>query len=228
MPWDNLSMWRGVGPIYVDLMDNPELLHAFMRRFLDIRLDLMDRLEAMNLLDATWAYCTAAGPGGRAAGEIKGGRVKRRNLWGRGTAQVFASVSPAMHDEFEIEYAKKFFEGFGLVYYGCCEAAPQQDRHREEAAQPAQDLHHAMGGRAQSRRAYRQGLRAVEKAQSGFGRRPVARRECAAQGHYRDAVAVRENGTPVDITLKDISTVCYNPNNLTRWEQVVMETVRNF
>lgn len=26
-----------------------------------------------------------------------------------------------MHDEFEIEYAKQYLEGFGLSYYGCCE-----------------------------------------------------------------------------------------------------------
>ena len=38
----------------------------------------------------------------------------------------------------------------------------------------------------------------------------------------------RENNTPCDFVLKDISSVCYNPENLTRWEQVVMETVKNF
>jgi hypothetical protein len=38
----------------------------------------------------------------------------------------------------------------------------------------------------------------------------------------------RENNTPCEFVLKDISSVHYNPNNLTRWEQVVMETVRNF
>lgn len=38
----------------------------------------------------------------------------------------------------------------------------------------------------------------------------------------------RENGTPCEFTLKDISSVCHNPENLTRWERVVMETVRNF
>ena len=38
----------------------------------------------------------------------------------------------------------------------------------------------------------------------------------------------RETGTPCEFILKDISSVNYNPMNLTRWEQVVMETVRNF
>ena len=26
-----------------------------------------------------------------------------------------------MHEEFDIEYAREYFDGFGLVYYGCCE-----------------------------------------------------------------------------------------------------------
>ena len=47
--------------------------------------------------------------------------VKAQNVWGRGLAQILASVSPAMHDEFEIQYAMRAMESFGLVYYGCCE-----------------------------------------------------------------------------------------------------------
>ena len=37
----------------------------------------------------------------------------------------------------------------------------------------------------------------------------------------------RENGTSVEFTLKDISSVNYHPENLTRWEQIAMETVKN-
>ena len=40
--------------------------------------------------------------------------------------------------------------------------------------------------------------------------------------------ACRENGTPCEFILKDISSVRYNPMNLTNWERVVMETVRNY
>ena len=30
-------------------------------------------------------------------------------------------MSPAMHEEFEIEYMKPVYERFGLINYGCCE-----------------------------------------------------------------------------------------------------------
>lgn len=32
-----------------------------------------------------------------------------------------SEVSPAMHEEFELEYMMPIFERFGAVYYGCCE-----------------------------------------------------------------------------------------------------------
>ena len=41
-------------------------------------------------------------------------------------AQIFASVSPGMHWEFELEYAVEWYRRFGLNYYGCCE--PLHDR----------------------------------------------------------------------------------------------------
>ena len=34
---------------------------------------------------------------------------------------MFATVSPEMHEEFELNYCSKWFERFGLVYYGCCD-----------------------------------------------------------------------------------------------------------
>ena len=50
-----------------------------------------------------------------------GVRLTRKDIWGRGAAQIFASVSKAMHDEFDIEYMIKTVGQCGLAYYGCCE-----------------------------------------------------------------------------------------------------------
>jgi hypothetical protein len=38
-----------------------------------------------------------------------------------GLAQMFATVSPAMFEEYEIDYMMPIFKRFGLVYYGCCD-----------------------------------------------------------------------------------------------------------
>jgi len=229
MPWDDLSMWRGVEAIYTDLYDEPELLHAFMRKYVDIRKDLLRREEELGLLDDYMPvlHCTA-GLVDDLPGEKPDGKVTRRNLWGRGTAQCFASVSPAMHDEFEITYAKEFFEGFGLVYYGCCE--PLHDKIdivkklpnvRKLSITPWADVRKA---------AERMGKdfvlsRKPNPASVGV---PVLNEDALRKDILETLTVCRENGTPCEFVLKDISSVAHNPMNLTRWEQVVMETVRNF
>ena len=229
MPWDDLSMWRGVEPIYVDLYDNPELLHAFMRKYVDIRKDLLRREEELGLLDDYMPvlHCTA-GLVDDLPGEKKDGKVTRANMWGRGTAQCFASVSPAMHDEFEIEYAKEYFDGFGLMYYGCCE--PLHDKIdivkklpnlRKLSITPWADVRKS---------AERMGKDYVlsRKPNPATVGVPVLNEDALRKDILETLTVCRENGTPCEFVLKDISSVAHNPMNLTRWEQVVMETVRNF
>lgn len=226
MPWDDLSRWRGVEAIYMDLYDNPELLHAFVRKYLDIRKELLRREEEMGLLDTYMPnlHCTA-GLVDDLPGEIENGKVTRKNMWGRGTAQLFASVSPAMHDEFEMEYAKEYFDGFGLVYYGCCE--PLHDKIdickklpnlRKLSITPWADVRKS---------AERIGKDYVLSRKPNPAAVAVANLdEDELRKDILETLTVcRENGTPCEFVLKDISSVCYNPNNLTRWSEVVLETV---
>ena len=161
-------------------------------------------------------------------GELSDGRVTRKNLWGRGTAQMFASVSPETHDEFEIEYAREFFDGFGLVYYGCCE--PLHDKIdivkklpnlRKLSITPWANVRRAaeqIGGDYVLSRKPNPASVAVPRLDEEVLRRDI----------LESLSICRETGTPCEFILKDISSVNYNPMNLTRWEQVVMETVRNF
>ena len=229
MPWDDLSMWRGVEAIYTDLYDEPELLHAFMRKYVDIRKDLLRREEELGLLDDYMPvlHCTA-GLVDDLPGEKPAGKVTRRNMWGRGTAQCFASVSPAMHDEFEITYAKEFFEGFGLVYYGCCE--PLHDKIdivkklpnvRKLSITPWADV------RKSAERMGKDFVLSRKPNPASVGV-PVLNEDALRKDILETLTVCRENGTPCEFVLKDISSVAHNPMNLTRWEQVVMETVKNF
>ena len=228
-PWDTLAMWRGVEPIYIDLLDNPELLHAFMRKYTDIQKAVLDQEEALGLLDAhnPVLHCTA-GYVDELPGDVTDGKVTRKNVWGRGTAQMFASVSPAMHDEFEIEYAKEYFDGFGLVYYGCCE--PLHDKIdivkklpnlRKISITPWADVRKS----AEQMGADYVLSRKPNPATVGV---PHLDEEDLRKDILETLTVCRENNTPCEFILKDISSACYNPDNLTRWEQVVMETVKNF
>lgn len=227
--WDDLARLRGVTPIYMDLLDNPELLHATIRKYVDIKKELLRREEEMGLLDdyLPILHCTA-GLVDDLPGEKPDGKVTRHNMWGRGTAQMFAEVSPQMHDEFEIQYAKEFFDGFGLVYYGCCEPLHNKvdivkklPNLRKLSITPWADVRKAaerMGGDYVLSRKPNPASVAV----------PRLNEEALRKDILETLEVCRENGTPCEFILKDISSVHYNPENLTRWEQVVMETVRNF
>lgn len=228
-PWDDLAWWRGVEPIYIDLYDDPDLLHATMRKIVDIKKATLRRLEEMNLLDTYMPtlHCTA-GLVDDLPGEIVDGKVTAKNLWARGTAQAFASVSPAMHDEFEIEYMKEYFADFGLLYYGCCE--PLHDK--IDIVKKLPNL------RKLSITPWANVRKSAEQMGKDYvlARKPnpaaVAVPKLDEEELRKDILETlqicRENGTPCEFTLKDISSVCHNPENLTRWEQVVMETVKNF
>ena len=58
---------------------------------------------------------------GMVAPAANGGSVARRQLWGFFAAQEFATISPAMHEEFLFRYQLPIMEQVGLVAYGCCE-----------------------------------------------------------------------------------------------------------
>jgi hypothetical protein len=51
------------------------------------------------------------------------------DVWTSAMAQILTSVSPAMFKEFEIDYAVRWCERFGLVYYGCCEVLDDRMQH---------------------------------------------------------------------------------------------------
>ncbi len=42
-------------------------------------------------------------------------------MWGCSNAQIFSSVSPEMHWDFALKHDLRWLSRWGLTYYGCCE-----------------------------------------------------------------------------------------------------------
>lgn len=222
-PWDDIAMWRGAEKLLWDLIDRPEYTHALMEKLLSVRLEHLGRLEKMNLLDSGGAYlhCTAG-----LTDELDAEKpVTRKNLWGRGAAQIFASVSPRMTEEFEIDYAKRFFEGFGLVYYGCCEPLHKKidvikklPNLRKISVTPWADVDEAadrMGGEYVM--AY--------KPNPAFVATQTLDENAIENEIRRALTACRRNGISCEFTLKDISSIHRNPQNLEKWAEIAMRLV---
>ena len=154
--------------------------------------------------------------------------MTRKDIWGRGTAQIFASVSKAMHEEFDIEYMKQTVGQCGLVYYGCCEPLDKKidivekiPNLRKIGVTPWADVNVA---------AEAIGKKYVVSSKPNPAAVGVAMLDKDALKKEIGAIldACKRNSCSCDITLKDISTCSNRPENIFEWEQMVMELVRNY
>lgn len=228
--WDDIAMYRGVEPLLYDLIDRPEFTHALVDKLTQIAISTARQMEEQGLyeLNPLLIHCTPALSDDLPAADYDAGNVRRQDIWGRGAAQIFASVSKAMHDEFDIEYMRKIFEPFGLVYYGCCEPLHnkmdivQRIPHlRKVGVTPWADVDvaaEAIGKKYVLSSKPNPASVAVKKLDEEHLR--------AELKHILDAC--RRNGCNCDMVLKDISSAGYNLNNLVRWEQIAMEMARDY
>jgi len=122
--WDMLIRWFGVEQAMLDLVMNPELIHAALDKLQKGWLTRLDQFEDKKLLSSNVTN-QRVGSGGYAYTKSLPLRtdkpVTSKDQWGCGNAQIFTSVSPEMHDEFSLKYEMEWLKRFGLVYYGCCE-----------------------------------------------------------------------------------------------------------
>ena len=127
-PWDVITQWRGVEATLYDLTDRPEFMHRLVDRITTCYLGMLDAAEDQGLLGHSMSYihCTGAWTDELPKPGFNPAKPRTRDLWTFGMAQIFGSVSRAMHEEFEIPYMQRIYSRFGMGYYGCCE--PLDDR----------------------------------------------------------------------------------------------------
>lgn len=225
--WDNVACYRGVTNLLMDLADRPEFLHRIVRKLTDVAKSQLDQMEALGLFDADPydLHCTASRTRDLPSADYKGGPVTRKDIWGRGAAQIFSHVSKEMHEAFDIDYMKETVGQCGLVYYGCCEPLDKKidivekiPNLRKISITPWADVDHA---------AEVIGKRYVIAIKPNPAAVAVARtdpRELRKE-IGRILAAVDRHGCACDIVLKDISTCNARPENLFEWEKIVMEMV---
>lgn len=221
--WDDIAVFRGVENLLLDLALRPEFMHRTAARFMEIYQSRFQQLEAQGLLDAriVTLHCTAGCSRDLPAPDFDG-VVRPQDLWGRCAAQIFCSVSPGMHDAFDLAYNQTLFGRCGLLYYGCCEPMDRKidilrrrfANLRKISITPWADPHRAAESMG------RDFVMAAKPNPAFVGSRqfnpaPVER-EIAGY-----CEAARRYGTPMEFVLKDISTIDNTPATLTRWAATV-------
>ena len=225
--WDLIVQWRGAESILWDLADRPELMHRIMSALTGAQLAMLDQLEEKGLLGfgQRTIHCTGAHTDELPASGFTPRHPRAKDLWTYGMAQIFSSVSPAMHQEFEVDYAIRWYSRFGLAYYGCCE--------------PLHEKIDIVRKIPQVRKISMSPWVDVEKGAEQIGRDFAFSRKpnpalLAGATWEPDAVEsdLREtldqctgHGCPVEFILKDISTVRYQPQRLWEWADIAMKVV---
>jgi hypothetical protein len=223
--WDPISTWMGVEGALYALMDRPEFMHRLVGRLTDAYLVMLDQLEEQGLLcqPQSLIHCTGAYTDELPAPGYDPAKPRTKDIWMFGLAQMFATVSPAMFKEFEVDYASRICARFGLVYYGCCDPL---DRKMAEVRMIPNVRKVSMSPWVDQERG------AAEIGRSYvYSRKPSP--ALLATGRFdpdevrKDLLATRQvcekHGCPLEYILKDVSTVSYEPQRLFEWARIAME-----
>jgi len=225
--WDPISTWMSVEGALFTMIDRPEYMLELAHRVVNGYMRMLDQLEEQKLLchHQSLIHCTGAYTDELPAPGFSPEHPRTKDIWMFGLAQMFSTVSPAMFDEFEIDMCMPIFERFGLVYYGCCDPM---------------DLKMAQVRKIPNVRKIsmspwvNEEIGASEiKGDYVYSRKPNPAllawfdfSEKDVREHLQTTVDVcARHGCPLELILKDISTVKYEPQRLWRWAAIAMDVV---
>ena len=224
-PWDLIVMLTGIEEILIDMYTRPEYVHKLIDRCTKAFISRFDQLEELGCLTLNNDNSRTGG-GYNYTDELPGKdfdpqHVKRKNMWGRAMAQIFAAVSPEMHMEFALQYEIKYLEKFGLNYYGCCEPLHKKidilrkiPNLRKISMSPWVNIEEAAANIGAD---FVYSMKPNPATLAGDDWDPAqARKELA------DALAKTRN-CPVEIVMKDLSTVRDQPERLWEWTRIATE-----
>jgi hypothetical protein len=231
-PWDFLIRWWGIQEAMMDLVLRPDMVHAFYEKMVQAWMVELDQLEALNLLSLD-CNNTRIGSGGYGHTKEMPGEnydpewVRPHNMWGCSNAQIFSSVSPEMHWEFAIEHDLKWLQRWDMTYYGCCE--------------PLAGKGHLLKKIPNLRKVSCSPWNDTKKAIDELGKDYVISRKPSpaifatktfdtvqARKEIREFLEQTEGNCHVEMIMKDVSTVKYDPQRLWEWEKICMEEVQNY
>ena len=224
--WDRISQMRPAENILIDLIDRPEFTRQVVEKFRDLTMSAIDQCEALGLLDAEapLIHCTGAYVSDLPAEGYNPSQARAKDCWAFSMAQIFSTVGPDIHEEFEIDLLKPLLERFGLIYYGCCEPLDRKvsiikkiKNVRKISMSPWVNMD--AGAEAIGRNYVYSGKAHPTFIAGTFDEESIRKQAV----HILDAC--KRNDTPCEIILKDVSTVGYKPQILEQWERLVMSLV---
>ena len=226
--WDSITFWKGVESCYIDLLDQPELIHGILDRLTNVFIAQIDQINALGVYDVNSHLCHCSHTFSDRTPGSNGdpNHATSYDGWTFSMAQLFTSVSPDINREFEVPYMSKIFSRFGAVYYGCCERLDDRldvidtmPNIRKISCSPWSDREHFA---AVLPKKYIMSNKPNPSYLAGAFDEEVVRKD-----FRRTIAAAKANGLGLELLLKDISTVNNDPRRLWRWSQIAMEETMN-
>jgi hypothetical protein len=224
-----MAEFRGVDQALEDIIADPDFIHRTMKKFAELGHTYFDRFEAAGLLDFNLQklHCTPGYTDAVPAKDYNGGPVRFKDTWIRTRAQMFCMVSPAMRDEFDLQYTRPLLERCGLVYYDCCEPLElcvpylrKIPNMRKIGASPwakIPQLAEQIGGDYVLARKPNPAAPAVDLSEE------------ALRAEISETVeACIKNKCPYEFVLKDLSTIGRKPENLFDWVKITNQVLDSY
>ncbi|NQU45165.1 hypothetical protein HQ520_17920 [bacterium] len=222
----NLTRFRGLDQVMLDMVERPEWLHkvlAFMR-------DGVLRVHKQAEEQGDWKLCdhqNQSMPYSRELddpGPSEKPRV-RNDLWCFVAAQEMTLIGPAQFEEFMLRYQIPIMEPFGLTAYGCCEDLTLKipllrriPNLRRIAVSPMANMAKCA---EQIGPDYVLSYRPSPSDMVGysFGEDRIRR------VLTRDLEACKANNCHIEISLKDVETVQNDPTRIPKWVEIAREVI---
>jgi len=230
-PWDVLVQWWGIEELYTDMTQRPAFVHRGISHMMDVLLGRLEQYERRGLLSVSNGNHRVGSGGLGITDELPqpdydGEHARTMDQWGSCTGQIFSEVSPAMHEEFCLQYERRWLERFGLNCYGCCEPLHRKigilrsvPRLRRISISPFADVEVAA---------------AEMGADYVFSYKPnpaVLAGETWNPDHARRVLREaldRARGCVVEIIMKDVHTCRREPRRIAEWCRLAVEVAEEY
>ncbi len=229
--WDVLSELMGVEDIYCDILDEPERIHMIMERMTQSALAGIAQCNELGLFDTSQQECHCSLVyNDQLLPDFQGGTgADSFHSWNFAMAQLFTSVSPQATQEFEVDYMKRLTSQFGMVYYGCCERLDD----RLDIIQSMPNIKKISCSPWSNPEKFAENLRKDVIMSAKPTPAPLATHaffeiEAVEKELTRLCDSAKRNGIQLEFLLKDLSTVDYHPENLTKWADCAMKVCSRY
>lgn len=225
--WDLLTQWMGVENCYFAIIDEPELIHAVMDRLTNAVISKIEQLNKEKAFDVygNTCHCSYTFSDDLPTIGCDPDNPTSKDAWAFGMAQLFSSVSPDVTNEFEVPYMQRLFPYFGAIYYGCCDRLDD----RMDLVNKMPNIRKISCSPWSIREDFAQVMPKncimSNKPNPAFLAADSVNWDEIRQDFRRTINAAKSGGVGLELIIKDISTVKYDPQRLFEWSRVALEEV---